>query len=367
MAHDLLEETLALRYPRLLASGVDGNDIRTVLGRVTRLEEWCAAWTTMAEVHERLGDEALAAGRTVTAGKAFVRAAIYYHTGQSVYFEDPDEKRRVQERQRSAYLKATPHLRPPARQLEIPFEGITFVGNLRVPEGVRRAPCVLLNPGADSTKEEFYTLEHEFLDRGLATFSYDGPGQGLTWRHMKLRPDFEKPVGAVIDVLAARPEIDATRLGIWGRSFGGYAAPRAASFEPRLKACISIGGFHTLRGIWDRLPVSVKDTLAFGMGVASHAAARERASEFTLAGALKGLTASFLIVHSGRDTVVPVEESERIRAEASGPTELVVFPEGNHVCDNIPYKVRPLMADWMAHALGARNPRLTFEEACELL
>jgi hypothetical protein len=30
-----------------------------------------------------------------------------------------------------------------------------------------------------------------------------------------------------------------------------------------------------------------------------------------------------------------------------------VFPEGNHVCDNIPYKARPLMANWMARQLGA--------------
>lgn len=353
MADDLLKETLALRYPRLLASGVDYNDIQAVLARVTRLDAWCPAWVAMAEMHERLGDEALAAGRTVTAGEAFVRAAISYHTGQSVFFDDAPEKRRIQERQRDAYRKAMPHLRPPAQQLDIPFDGITFVGNLRIPDGVRRPPCVLLNPGADSTKEEFYTLEHEFLKRGVATFSYDGPGQGLTWQHMKLRPDWEQPVGAVIDVLSTRPDIDGARLGIWGRSFGGYAAPRAASFERRLRACISIGGFYAMQAIWDRLPVTVKDTLQFGFGAASHAAARERAAEFTLAGALKQLTCPFLIVHSGLDKVVPVEESDRIRAEAGGPTSLVVFPEGNHVCDNIPYKVRPLMADWIATQLGA--------------
>ena len=180
MADDLLKETLALRYPRLLASGVDYNDIQAVRGRLTRFEDWCAAWVALAEVHERLGEEALAAGHAVTAGAAFVRAAIYYHTGQSVSFDDPAEKRRIQERQRDAYRKAMPHLRPPAQQIEVPFEGITFTGNLRLPEGRRPAPCVLLNPGADSTKEEFHTLEHEFLERGVATFAYDGPGQGLT-------------------------------------------------------------------------------------------------------------------------------------------------------------------------------------------
>jgi hypothetical protein len=29
----------------------------------------------------------------------------------------------------------------------------------------------------------------------------------------------------------------------------------------------------------------------------------------------------------------------------------VVFPEGNHVCFNIPYKFRPLTADFMAEVL----------------
>jgi 2,6-dihydroxypseudooxynicotine hydrolase len=353
VASDLLRETIQLRYPRLLISGVDYNDAQALLKRIARFEDWFPQWEAMAATHEALGDEALRQGNTVTAGEAFMRAAIYYHTAQAVYFDDPREKRRVQERQGAAYRKAMPYLRPPAEQLEIPFEGIRFLGNLRLPAGPRPLPCVLLNPGADSTKEEFYTLENEFLKRGLATFSYDGPGQGLTWTAMKLRPDFEKPVGAVLDVLSRRPELDASRFGIWGRSFGAYAAPRAASLEKRLKACISIGGFYEMLGIWDRLPGGVKDTLQFGFGVESHAAARACAEAYSLAGVLKQMTCPLLIVHSGMDTVCPVEESERMRHEADSVASLVVFPEGNHVCDNITYKVRPLMADWMARQLRA--------------
>jgi 2,6-dihydroxypseudooxynicotine hydrolase len=353
VSSDLLKETIQLRFPRLLVSGVDYNDARALLERITRLEDWCREWEAMGAVHEALGEGALRQGHTVTAGAAFLRAALYYHTGQSVYFDDVKEKRRVQERQGAAYRRAMPFLTPPAEQLEVPFEGIRFLGNLRLPHGPRPAPCVLLNPGADSTKEEFSTLENEFLARGMATFSYDGPGQGLTWQAMKLRPDFEKPVAAVLDVLGRRPEIDASRIGIWGRSFGAYAAPRAASLDKRLAACISIGGFHAMANIWDRLPRGVKDTLQFGFGDASHEAARKTAEAYSLAGVLEQMTCPLLIVHSGMDTVCPVEESERMRRAAERVATLVVFPEGNHVCDNIPYKVRPLMADWMALQLRA--------------
>jgi hypothetical protein len=30
----------------------------------------------------------------------------------------------------------------------------------------------------------------------------------------------------------------------------------------------------------------------------------------------------------------------------------VLFPEGNHVCNNIPHLYRPLVADWLRAHLG---------------
>ena len=42
--------------------------------------------------------------------------------------------------------------------------------------------------------------------------------------------------------------------------------------------------------------------------------------------------------------------AERIAREAPNAT-LVIYPDGNHVCNNIPYKYRPLMADWMREKL----------------
>jgi 2,6-dihydroxypseudooxynicotine hydrolase len=306
----------------------------------------------MAAMHLALADEALQRDYGITAGEAFRRAAIYYHTGQSGYYEDPEEKYRIQQLQQAAYRKALPRLQPPGRELPIPFEGITLQAVLRLPPNVKEPPCVILNAGGDSTKEEFSTLEEEFLKRGLATLSYDGPGQSTTWKKMKLRPDFEKAVAAVIDELVRQEEIDPDRIGIWGRSFGGYSAPRAASFDARLKACISIGGFFDMAETWPNFPAAAQEILCFAFGAASVEQAREMAAAYTLKGILQNLRCPFLVVHSGMDDVCPVEASERMQREAKGKATLKVFPEGNHVCDNIAYKVRPLMADWMAEQLS---------------
>ncbi len=71
---------------------------------------------------------------------------------------------------------------------------------------------------------------------------FEGPGQ---WTALKanpgliFRPDYEKPVAAVVDYLFTRPDVDADKVALIGYSFGGHLAPRAAAGEPRIKACIA--------------------------------------------------------------------------------------------------------------------------------
>lgn len=351
MAHDMLAETLRDRMPRLFAAGVDHNDMQALLQRMAGIGDWPRAWEHLAADREAMGEAALAEGRSVSAGAAFQAAALHYHFAQFVHFADIADKQRLQRRQAAAYLRAAPHLRPPAQRILVPFEGIRIPGNLRRPSGVPgAAPCVLLNPGADSTKEEFHTLENEFLARGMATFSYDGPGQGLTWTEMKLRPDYEAPISALIDRLQVEEGIDPNRFGIWGRSFGAYCALRGAT-DPRLRACVSIGGFYDMGAVWHRMPRGTTESLGHAFGTSPENWPAE-ARRYTLQGVLGAVRCPVLIVHSGQDNVCPVGESQRM-IDALGPeAELRVFAEGNHVCDNIAYRVRPLMADWLAERLG---------------
>ena len=84
--------------------------------------------------------------------------------------------RRSVEEMRAAHLR----LDPTAERLEVPVDGGTAYANLRRPRGAERSPYVVLVPGLDSTKEEFFYFEQGFLDRGIATVSLDGPGQGET-------------------------------------------------------------------------------------------------------------------------------------------------------------------------------------------
>jgi pimeloyl-ACP methyl ester carboxylesterase len=121
---------------------------------------------------------------------------------------------------------------------DIPLEGYV----LRTTRAAA-APTVLMPCGYDSPVEEFYSLGgYEAALRDFNVVAFSGPGQAemLYERGIPFRPDFEAVVGPVIDFVertaAADGGLDATRIAIVGRSFGGFLAPRAASREPRIGA-----------------------------------------------------------------------------------------------------------------------------------
>jgi 2,6-dihydroxypseudooxynicotine hydrolase len=79
--------------------------------------------------------------------------------------------------------------------------------------------------------------------------------------------------------------------------------------------------------------------------------ARERAAALSLAGVAERIEQPCLVVAGGRDRVIGSEQSKRIAEEAPGG-EWVLYEEGTHVCNNIPFKYRPLVADWLRDWLG---------------
>ncbi len=339
------------RFARIVAAGADYNHLIDIVQRCEAGEDWSGLWEEFGAMIEGIGDEALRQGRNITAGEAFAKAAVYYHTAQMTKHRDLPEKERLQHRQQATYRKAMPYLRPPVQALDIPYKGSSFPGYLRLPPNARGpVPCVLMLAGLDSTKEELSGTERHFLERGMATCTFDGPGQSLTRIKFPLVANIEWSVGAVLDYLEKRRDLDTSRFAVWGRSVGGHMAPRAAALEPRLKACISLGGFFN--SPWERFKEGSRREFAMVTHAKDLDEAGKIAVDFTLDGILHKLKAPLLVVHSQGDTVTSYHEAEQIAREAGGPVELVLYPEGNHVCDNVAYKARPMMADWMARQLG---------------
>ena len=351
MADAQVNSAIANWGPRFTAQGVDPGDFARVTGGIESWKEWLGAWRDNGDMHAGLARDATERGWLRTAGEAWIRAAVSYHFGKFVWMLDMDAHDAVAGQAVAAMYRGLDLLDPSAERIEIPFGGAAMVGNLRRPPGVDRPPLVLLIAGLDSTKEEFFAVENTFLARGLATFSLDGPGQGESARALKIRPDFEAPVAAVLDLLCQRPDLDPDRVGALGVSLGGYYAARAAAFEPRLRAVVVSGGCYDYGAlIRDRSPHSFA-TFSYGAGAATKEEAYQVADRMSLAGVAERITQPMIVVFGKRDRLVPWQHAKRVAAEASA-AQLWMFDEGNHVCMNLTYRWRPQAADWLAGQLA---------------
>lgn len=213
----------------------------------------------------------------------------------------------------------------------------------------------MLIPGLDSTKEEFFYFEQSFLDRGMATISFDGPGQGETGLSVPIRPDYETAVAPLLDLLGARDELDHTRAGLVGVSLGGYYAPRVAAFEPRIVAVAGISGPFCFGDVWDELPPMTRATFVVKARAEDDADGHRIASTLDLTGVCERITVPALYVTGALDRLIPWRQTERQAAQTAGGV-FVNFPDGNHGVSNLPSRARPMIADWMADRLTARVP-----------
>jgi pimeloyl-ACP methyl ester carboxylesterase len=336
--------------PRFTAQGVDPGDFARVTGPLEHWADWLDAWCANGDLHADLAREADEKGRSLTAGEAWVHAALSYHFAKFVWMLDLARHRAAADRAVAAMGDAHRLLDPAAERLELDFAGGTMVGNLRRPPGVARPPLVVLIAGLDSTKEEFFAAENIFLARGMATFSLDGPGQGETGYTLKIRPDFEAPVAAALDVLCDRDDLDGDRVGVLGVSLGGYYAARAAAFEPRIRAVVISGGPYDYGElIRHRAPHSFA-TFAHNSGTSSKEETYEFAARLSLRGVLGRLTQPMIVVFGKRDRLIPWQHAARVAQEAPN-ADLWLFEDGNHVCMNLTYRWRPQAADWLAERL----------------
>jgi 2,6-dihydroxypseudooxynicotine hydrolase len=349
---DLVKSAISHWAPRFVANGIVLTDFEEVTREIRNWDEWCAAWSRRAAVHEALGRESLQQGYKRTAGEHLTRAGVYYHFAKFLFVHKPDELRAAHLKAVECRNAALPLIDPPGERVAIAYEGKHLYGNLRKPAGVSAPPVVIMCMGLDSAKEEMEAYETSFLARGMATLSFDGPGQGEGEYEWALRGDYEAVVKAVVDCVETRKDIDPARIGLWGVSLGGYFAPRAAAFERRVRACIALSGPFDWRQAWEALPALSKEAFRVRSKSATLDEAREYTRKLTLVGVAKNITCPLFVVAGKQDRLVPWQDAERLASEASGPVEKLMIEDGNHVANNRGYRYRPQTADWMAVQLG---------------
>lgn len=259
----MLSEDESFHFQLLVPLGealYSGADINPVLGAAKRITP--GDFDSFSEVFYELANDTKVQAEdpenaydTVNVRDTWFSAATYFRCADFYLhgnWEDPLIDR-LWEEQLAAFDKGLSALPHPAHRIQLPTENFTIEAIWYAPDydNSTQRPTIILGNGYDGAQEDLYhTIVIPALARGWNAITYEGPGQPTVRRadDIGFIPNWETVVTPVVDyVLSEKADVvDAERLVLFGYSFGGYLAARAAAFEPRLSAVLLNGGIYNL-------------------------------------------------------------------------------------------------------------------------
>jgi 2,6-dihydroxypseudooxynicotine hydrolase len=334
---------------------IDWSELHRLVEEIKSYPDWYPVFSAAAERFGRLASEAESKKRFVTAGQHYLRASLLYHYAILYLREEDPARAEGLARKISYYIKGCKYYDPPAEPVKIAFKDFKIPAYFRVPTASGKAPCVVMIDGANSTKEEFHNWSTEFLKRGVATLTFDGPGQGeMAVKHggpkMELRK-YHEIVSTLIDYVQSRKEIDRDKIGLFGQSLGGWLGAWTAGHEPRAKCFVSMGGFYDFRD-FPRIPLVVQEEVSAVFGIESVTEGRAYMKENChLKGVASKIKCPTLILHGARDDLVSTRELQELASEIGTHAEMMIWDDGSHGATNRNLEAAPVMADWVSEKL----------------
>ncbi|TSC23936.1 alpha/beta fold hydrolase [Corallococcus sp. Z5C101001] len=141
-------------------------------------------------------------------------------------------------------------------------------------------------------------------------------------------------IGATLDFVASRPELDASRVGIFGGSYGGYMTLATVAFYPdRVKAAVDVVGISSLPSFLQNTQAYRRDLRRAEYGDERDPAVRKVQERISPLGSVDRIRAALFVQQGANDPRVPQSEAEQIvqavRKKGSDVWYLLATDEGH--------------------------------------
>ena len=306
-------------------AGVPEADAQAVIDSVDSLErdDWAKAWTARGDLHLQRADALLTTDKMAARDAYRLAWRLFHYARWPV--ENTPFKRYVYPRALAAFRNYGRLLDPALEMVRIPYDNQVITAYLRMPKGSGKSPLVIGISGLDSRKEDVMVLSDAYLAQGIALLAIDMPGTGEA--PAPLTPVAERMFSAVLDWVAGRDNLDASRAVVQGRSWSGYwAALLAVTERERLCGAVMHGGpiHHYFQPQWlapsldsheylyDYLPATAA---LFGVETLEQLLAAAPAHSLQAKGIVGREAAPLLLINGARDSQIPIADVELLAAE----------------------------------------------------
>ncbi len=202
----------------------------------------------------------------------------------------------------------TGHLQLPGRQ---PGAAVGETGSAASGSATLRRPLTIYFGGNAEETSWILGEAHRFAGRMLLFINYRGYGGSAGTPHEKVLLD---DALAVFDAARARSDVDPARISVWGRSLGSGVAVHVASARP-VSGLALVSPYDSMAALAQRHMPALSVLLTQRYDSAAKAPA---------------IRAPVLMLAGARDTLIPPQHSEQLRAVWGGPARLVMLPEADH-------------------------------------
>ncbi len=205
-----------------------------------------------------------------------------------------------------------------------------IVGYLTHTEEQGRRPGLLVLNGEQDSVEKCLQMSQSVAAMGIQVACVNLPGYGGSSGPSRFvgEPSVLASRRA-LDLLAARNDVDSTRLAVWGLGHGAVAAGLLMDYDTRPRALILQSGCYDMVSLWPEAPLRTKLSILREVWP-SKRVLKERS---VMAHLPPKLEISVLIMHGERDNNMPVRQAvklaDALRARGAKVSTLY-FPQLSH-------------------------------------
>lgn len=224
-----------------------------------------------------------------------------------------------------AFVEAERHQAASFDGRKIPF----FVWRKRAHEGCRRPVILQIHGGPEGqSRPGFNATFQMWLDQvGAAVISPNvrgSTGYGRTFSMLdnaEKREDSVRDIGAILDWIETQPDLDASRVAVYGSSYGGYMGLACGvMYGSRIRAIVDIVGISHFGTFLSKTSGYRQDLRRAEYGDERDPRMREIFERISPLNHAEKIEAALLVAHGENDPRVPVSEAEQLvrRVSAAG-------------------------------------------------